>query len=132
MDYRQKLIIINSDPAGTACTIQAFEGTMPSSASNGLRTLTETQSAAVEHPCDQVGRVAVFIPDGLKQQLRLRGVGQKRSMAPVKKPGIGSLIYEPAVVLFGRASLIMRNLRTKKREDSGKGYTNQATGGQCE
>jgi hypothetical protein len=48
------------------------------------------------------------------------------------REGIWSLIYEPAVVLFGRASLIMRNLRTKKREDSGKGYTNQTAGGQCE
>ena len=102
---------------------------MPSSVSNGLRTLTETQSAAVEHPCDQVGRVAVFIPDGLKQQLRLRGVGQRRSKAPVKVPRIWSLIYEPAVVLFGRASLIMCNLRTKKREDFGGGYTNQTEEG---
>jgi hypothetical protein len=39
------------------------------------------------------------------------------------------LIYEPAVVLSDRASLIMSNLRTKKREDSGGGYTNQTAEG---
>jgi hypothetical protein len=35
------------------------------------------------------------------------------------------VINEPAVVLLEQASLIMRNLRTKRREDVGWGYTNQ-------
>jgi hypothetical protein len=42
------------------------------------------------------------------------------------------VIYEPAVVLFGQASLIMRNLRTKGRENVGWGYTNQTAEGQRE
>ena len=41
-----------------------------------------------------------------------------------------SLIYEPAVALFGQASLIMRYLRTKGREEVGCGYTNRTAGGQ--
>ncbi len=40
------------------------------------------------------------------------------------------LIYEPAVALFGQASLIMRYLRTKGREEVGCGYTNRTAGGQ--
>jgi hypothetical protein len=43
-----------------------------------------------------------------------------------------SLINEPAVVLFGQASLIMSNLRTTGREDVGCGYTNRTAGGQRE
>src|ERR1017187_4896358 len=60
----------------------------------------------------------------------VRGVGQKRSKASVKKTSISSLIHEPAVVLFGQASLIMSNLRTKGREDVGGGYMNRTAGGQ--
>ena len=43
-----------------------------------------------------------------------------------------ALINEPAVALFGQASLIMSNLRTKRRENVGWGYTNQTAEGQRE
>ena len=42
-----------------------------------------------------------------------------------KKQHLGLLPSEPAVVLFRQASLIIRNLRTKGREDVGWGYTNR-------
>jgi hypothetical protein len=38
---------------------------------------------------------------------------------------VWALINEPEVAVFGQASLIMRNLRTKRREDVGWGYTYQ-------
>src|ERR1039457_2460205 len=41
-----------------------------------------------------------------------------------------ALINELTVASFGQASLEMSNLRTKKREDSGGGYTNQTAGHQ--
>ena len=46
-----------------------------------------------------------------------QGVGQRGSKAAGEKASILSLINEPAVVLFGQALLIMRYLRTKKREN---------------
>ena len=60
-----------------------------------------------------------------------RWMGQKASKAPGNS-SIMSLIYEPAVVLSGQASLIMRNLRTKRRENVGWGYRNQTSEGQRE
>src|ERR1035438_10442124 len=57
------------------------------------------------------------------------GVGQKRCKGTGEITGILFLITEPAVVLSDRASLVMSNLRTKKREDSGGGYTNQTAEG---
>jgi hypothetical protein len=57
------------------------------------------------------------------------GVGQKQCKGAGEITGILFLITEPAVVLSDRASLVMSNLRTKKREDSGGGYTNQTAGG---
>jgi hypothetical protein len=42
-----------------------------------------------------------------------------------KKQHFGLVLNEPAVALFEQASLIMRNLRTKRREDVGWGYTSQ-------
>jgi hypothetical protein len=60
------------------------------------------------------------------------GVGRKRSKSAGKMAGIFFLINEPAVALSGQASLEMSNLRTKKREDSGGGYTNQTAGEQRE
>ena len=57
-------------------------------------------------------------------------------LKPVKAPRKShhhlALINEPAVALFGQASLIMSNLRTKRREVVGWGYTNQKAGRQRE
>ena len=58
-----------------------------------------------------------------------------RSKAPKTEHHRGrhsGLIYEPAVVLFAQASLIMCNLRTKRRGIVGCGYTNQTAKAQRE
>jgi len=55
----------------------------------------------------------------------VQGSGEKDEHFVLSRASILSLINEPAVVLFGQASLVMRNLRTKRREDFGWGYTNQ-------
>jgi hypothetical protein len=45
---------------------------------------------------------------------------------------VWALINEPDVAVFGQASLIMRNLRTKRGKDVGWGYTNQTAEAQRE
>jgi hypothetical protein len=45
---------------------------------------------------------------------------------------VWALINEPDVAVFGQASLIMSNLRTKRGENVGWGYTNQTAEAQRE
>jgi len=47
--------------------------------------------------------------------------GSRMAMPAYAPASILILIYEPAVALLGQASLIMSNLRTKRREDVGGG-----------
>jgi hypothetical protein len=61
-----------------------------------------------------------------------QGCRTKAVQGSWKKQHFGLVINEPVVVLFGQASLVMRNLRTKKWEDVGWGYANQTAEGQRE
>jgi hypothetical protein len=54
-----------------------------------------------------------------------RGAWHRSGPSLREEAAFGLLLNEPAVILFGQASLIMRNLRTKRREDVGGGYTSQ-------
>jgi hypothetical protein len=64
------------------------------------------------------------------EQLNAVG-GTKPSKAPVKIMNFVVAIRTSGPII-GHASLIMSNLRTKRRENVGCGYTNQTAKGQSE